>query len=74
MALLPGSLLVISDTVVRVTQALKEKQGKKSKKVIQDVTTRWNSTFYVLERLLELRMAITAVCPTRLSAGQQMQS
>lgn len=29
-------------------------------KLIQDITTRWNSTFYMLERLYEQRQAVTA--------------
>ncbi|KAK9976475.1 hypothetical protein ABG768_021680 [Culter alburnus] len=42
---------------------LKEKQQQMNTpehKLIQDVTTRWNSTYFMLERLLEQRWPITA--------------
>ena len=32
-----------------------------SHNLIQDVSTRWNSTFYMIERLVEQRWPITAV-------------
>ncbi|XP_072375369.1 E3 SUMO-protein ligase ZBED1-like [Diabrotica undecimpunctata] len=32
--------------------------GKNPKKLIQDVTTRWNSTFYMLDRVLELEYEV----------------
>lgn len=42
---------------------LKEKQQQmntKDHKLIQDVSTRWNSTYYVIQRLLEQRWPVTA--------------
>ena len=44
--------------------ALETKQGQLGlppHKLIQDVSTRWNSTYYMLNRLLEQRQAVTAV-------------
>ena len=38
-----------------------EQMGVKHKKFIQDCPTRWNSVFYMIQRLLEMRWPITAV-------------
>lgn len=49
---------------VVATTALREKQGQlgiPSHCLIQDVRTRWNSTFFMFERLTEQRVAIYAV-------------
>ena len=49
---------------VVATTALRAKQGQlgiASHCLIQDVTTRWNSTFFMFERLVEQRVAIYAV-------------
>ena len=49
---------------VVATTALKEKQVQlniKQHHLIQDVSTRWNSTFFMIDRLVEQRVAIYAV-------------
>ena len=46
------------------TSALKKRQEQmqaEPHQLIQDVTTRWNSTYFLIERLLEQRWPITAV-------------
>ena len=49
---------------VVATEELKRRQVQMetgSKKLIQDCATRWNSSFYMLERLVEMRWPISAV-------------
>lgn len=38
-----------------------EQAGKSPKRPLQDVSTRWNSTFYMLRRLLEIKEEINSV-------------
>ena len=40
---------------------VQEQQGKKKLNLIQDVATRWNSTFLMLQRLVDQQTAITTV-------------
>ena len=49
---------------VEATEELKRRQVQMetgSKKLIQDCATRWNSSFYMLEHLVEMRWPISAV-------------
>ncbi|KAK9973178.1 hypothetical protein ABG768_023921, partial [Culter alburnus] len=39
----------------------KQQMNTPQHKLIQDVTTQWNSTYFMLERLLEQRWPITAM-------------
>lgn len=41
---------------------IQQEYGLPNKKIIQDVPTRWNSTYYMLERMQELRSCITVYC------------
>ena len=46
------------------TAALADRQKKMNvpvKKLLQDVSTRWNNTYYLLDRLTEMRWPISAV-------------
>ena len=48
----------------KATAALDQKQKQMNmpvKKLIQDCSTRWNSSYYMLERMLEVRWPISAV-------------
>ena len=39
---------------------IQEQLGLSPKRLIQDEPTRWNTTFYMLQRLLDLKVAVTA--------------
>ena len=39
---------------------IQEQLGLPPKRLIQDEPTRWNTTFYMLQRLIEVKVAITA--------------
>lgn len=41
---------------------IQEEYNLPQKKVVQDVSTRWNSTYYMLERLQDLKRSITIYC------------
>ena len=43
---------------LRKQQRLHMEEGEKELNLIQDVTTRWNSTFYMLERFLRLKIPL----------------
>lgn len=42
-------------------ELLKEQSGPSPLKSVQDGPTRWNSSYYMLDRLLKLKLAVTAV-------------
>ena len=39
---------------------IQEQLGLSPKRLIQDEPTRWNTTFYMLQRLLDLKVTVTA--------------
>ena len=49
-----------SNVALQSLLRIQEQLGLSPKRLIQDETTRWNTTFYMLERLIELKVAITA--------------
>ena len=54
----------------KATERLKELQGQlnlPNPKLIKDCPTRWNSTYYMFQHLLEQKPAVTVMCTS--SAG-----
>ena len=49
-----------SNIALQSLLSIQEQLGLSLKRLIQDETTRWNTTFYMLESLIELEVAITA--------------
>ena len=49
-----------SHIVLQSLLRIEEQLGIPPKRLIQDESTRWNTTFYMLQRLMELKAAITA--------------
>ena len=49
-----------SNVALQCLLRFQEQLGLSPKRLIQDETTRWNTTFYMLERLIELKVVITA--------------
>lgn len=49
-----------SNVAYKTLEKIQEQLGVPQHKLIQDEPTRWNSSFYMLERLLEQRVALTA--------------
>ena len=49
-----------SNVALQSLLRMQEQLGLSPKRLIQDEATRWNTTFYMLERLIELKVAITA--------------
>ena len=65
-----------SNTAFHMFQQVQEQLGLPKHCLFQDVSTRWNSSFYMLQRLLEQKRAITVAItecesnPTELRAQQ----
>lgn len=49
-----------SNLACKTLERIQEQLGCPKHRLIQDEPTRWNTTYYMLERLLEQRMAVTA--------------
>ncbi|XP_025407340.1 zinc finger BED domain-containing protein 1-like [Sipha flava] len=61
-------MAVVSDNGANITRAVKDSFGIKDgavKKLILDVSTRWNSVFYMLQRFVELSKIISEIMLTR---------
>ncbi|KFY93500.1 hypothetical protein V500_03679, partial [Pseudogymnoascus sp. VKM F-4518 (FW-2643)] len=59
----------INSSSTKVSATLEKKQikaaGQKPRQLSLDMPVRWNSTYYMLETALKLRIPITAVCTTQ---------
>ena len=49
-----------SNVALQSLLKIQEQLGLSPKRLIQDEPTRWNTTFYMLQRLLDLKVAVTA--------------
>ena len=64
-----------SNTALNTFQQIQAQLGLPNHRLIQDISTRWNSSFYMLQRLIEQKRAVTVAStechpPSELSAQQ----
>ena len=64
-----------SNTALNTFQQIQAQLGLPNHRLIQDISTRWNSSFYMLQRIIEQKRAVTVAStechpPSELSAQQ----